>query len=131
MSFRFCVVVPNSDGMVGVSSVYTDPFTGSLWIGAGHIEGRRTLGQVFAEANKCEVWMFPRGAFTDNPDTRARKFDVSWPKMRWVPFDLDATKNEVAMEYVCLEGAVYHGCVDVPANELPLTITKMLGPKKG
>lgn len=131
MSFRFCVLIPNGDNSIGVSSVYTDPFTGALWIGSAHMEGRRTLGQVFAETKKCEVWMFPRGVFVGKPDVSARKIDVSWSTMRWVPFNLDATKGEIAMEYVCLEGATYTSCADVPASEFPLVISKTFSPTVG
>jgi len=131
MSFRFAVYLPETDEVIGATMVYSDPFTGGLWIGKAHVEGERTLGHKLAEIKKCEVWMFPRGIWLDDKksDTHGRKIRVYWGSMRWVPFDLDATKSEAALEYVCLEGAQYQIVEDVHATEFPLPIVKAFSPK--
>lgn len=131
MSFRFVVFQPETDEVIGATMVYSDPFNGAMWIGRAHLQGERTLGQRMNEIKKCEVWMFPRNVWLDDKksDTHARKIEVSWTSMRWVPFDLDATKGEAALEYVCLEGATYRLVEDVHATEFPLPIVKAFSPK--
>lgn len=131
MSFRFAVLIPEQPEVVGASMVYSDPFTGALWIGRAHRQGERTLGQIFAETNKCEVWMFTRGVWAKGEppqDARARKIKVYWGNMRWVPFNLDASKGDAALEYVCLEGATYQSVEEVAASDFPLVMTKALAP---
>ena len=123
MSFRFAVYLPDRAISVGATRVYTDPFTGALWIGSAHKTYDKTLAQLFGETKACEILMFTRGAWTQERDkpknVRVRKIKVTWDTMRWVPFDLDATNAEVALDYVCLEGATYHGVEDVDAETLP------------
>lgn len=127
MAFRFAVYIPDRTEVIGASMVYTDPFTGSLWISRAHRTNERTLGQVFAEINQCEVWMFTRGVWAKGEapkQARARKIKVTWPSMRWVPFNLNATEGEAALEHVCLENAQYFAVEDVLASDFPLAMTK-------
>jgi hypothetical protein len=127
MAFRFAVSIPDKVDVIGASSVFTDPFTGSLWIGRAHRADERTLGQIFSEVNHCEIWMFTRGVWApgETPkEARARKIKVTWPKMRWVPFNLDAAQASAALEYVCLEDATYQAVENVTAADFPLAMTK-------
>lgn len=129
MSFRFVVFLPDTEEVIGVTMVYSDPFTDSMWVGKAHIEGERPLGQRMAEVKRCEVWMFPRGiVFKDKRDHRARRICVNWNSMRWVPFNLDAARGEAALEHVCLEGATYETVDDVAAEQFPLPITQAFSP---
>ncbi len=111
--FRFAVVIPTV-GTLGVTSIYSDVFSPTLWIKRAHSTGRKTLFEQLNAVKAADVWMLTHGM--TGP---ARRVSVSWENVRWIPFDLDATEGSVALETVELQGVVYSipeelDCVDFP-----------------
>lgn len=111
-TFRFAVTLPNRGGeALRVMSVYNDPFTDELWIGRAHIAGEKTLAQKLCEETRLEVFMLPRG------EGMSRRVTVDFSGLRALPLNLDASADEIALEWVVLKKAKCLPAIDVETPE--------------
>ena len=111
-TFRFVITLPDrGDDILRAMSVYCDPFTDELWIGRAHIAGERTLAQLLCEERLLEIWMLPRGPGL------SRLIGVSFDGLRALPLNLDASADEVALEWVVLKSAKWSPPSDVETPE--------------
>lgn len=112
---------------LGVSAVYTDPFSGILWIGRAHFgQDIQTWLAVGEGTRAFQVWMLPR-----RQSEAARCLEVAaHPGPRhWHPLDLDAARDAVAMEWLGIgPGVAITLQPDVPAAEIPKDVADVLNP---
>lgn len=96
---------------IGLMAVWSDPFAPDrLWIAKGHAKGEKTLRELLdAETTEHTLAVF----MTERDGTPERRIDVTFERFDWLPFDLDATKEETAVEWVALRGVTY----GPPVNE--------------
>ena len=126
-TFRFALFLPNYGRVVGCSMVYSDPFTGNLWIERAHQGHEPSLREHLRGEKTVEVWLFQHLA----AGGLARRISVTWDDLRWLPFDLDATASSVALERLVLVSPYYEGPVDVAADDLPYALHAIVSPKAG
>jgi len=114
-TWRVLILLPDrGNEKVLAQSVYSDPFTSTLWIGRAHIEGERSLAQKLSEEHRVDVWLLPY-----KESGMARRISVEFARVRACPIDLDCRTAEVALDWVALEESRYSFPVDVPAEEQP------------
>lgn len=92
--FRFIIEINNKP--LGLSAVYQDPFTGSLWLERGLQIGGKTLNDLLPESGSLDVILMGRGAVS------ALKLHVNYEGKKWYPIDLNSTENNVAIEKLML-----------------------------
>lgn len=102
MSFRFGFYLPEAKKHIGLSSIYSDPFSDSLWLAKAHWKETDTLAKTLEGVSKGQILFFDKG-MTDI----ARSIEVEWKSTRWAPADLDATENTVAIERLVLVDVFY------------------------
>jgi hypothetical protein len=111
-TFRFAITLPNrGDEMLRAMSVYCDPFTNELWIGRAHFAGEKTLAQLLCEETRLEVFMLPRG------NGSSRRVLVDFVGLRALPLNLDASCDEIALEWVVLQKVCCSPPFDVETPE--------------
>ena len=111
--FRFVIKTEGSKHVVGAVSAYHDPFVRGMWISRGHLVNEPTLGSMLSEFKSVDVYLFAY-----NSD-KARKIHVEYYGIDWLPVDVDATVEGVALEWVLLKDAKYTECVDVEVDSIP------------
>jgi len=111
-SFQFEVgfLGPASEGQpqgvewIPLMAVYMDPFTDLVWLGRALRAGEPTLKELLdashpeGEPIRMEVWMLPRWEGEE-----AKVFRLNCAVSKWNPLDLDASHDDVAMEWVGLK----------------------------
>jgi hypothetical protein len=122
--YRFILRLPQRDEWFGARAVFNDVFTGDLWVGAAHKANEKTLAEYFVECGEVEVWMFqPHSA-----GGVARCISATYEDLFHQPLDLDATRAEVAMEWVRLNKTRMGKCKDIPHDEWPAGAIREFGP---
>ena len=100
---------------VGLATCWSDPFHPELWLAVGHAENVPTLR---ARAQEELDRVRPSGigflsAWLLGADrTSSRRIDATFTGFRWLPLDLDAHEEGVAMETLVLLGVQYAPAVD-------------------
>lgn len=102
MSFRFGFYLPEVQKHIGLSSIYSDPFSDNLWLAKAHWEDHDTLRTILKDVSKGQILFFDRGM-----GEVARSIEVEWKSTRWAPADLDAAMNTVAIERLILVDTFY------------------------
>ncbi len=96
--------------MKGLAAVWSDVFVpGQIWLAKAHAEGEKTLHELVQdEATNKRLSVF----FIDQEGNGARRIDVTFTGHKWHPFDLDAQKEDSAVEWLTLTGCTYEGPFD-------------------
>ena len=125
MGYRFalCAIGAGGPEWFSAAAVFNDLFDGSVWVGAAHARGERTLAARLCEAREVQVWLFSRGG-------AARRVVVKFEEMVSLPLHLDASASAVAMEWVRLQGAEHRGVRDVPEGEVPPELRGLFDPRR-
>ena len=61
MSFRFGFYLPEAKKHLGLSSIYSDPFSDSLWLARAHWEEQDTLLTILQNESKGQILFCDRG----------------------------------------------------------------------
>jgi hypothetical protein len=116
--YRFFVALPVGKRKLGLSNVFVDPMTAAFWLGRAHQEeedGFLSLKEALdGEEGEIQVWMF-----SGYGGETCRLLTVHYDSFVWIPLDLDATRSEVAMEWIRMDRPVIRGPVDYKTSELP------------
>lgn len=122
-AFRFALYLPKGQRLAGCSSIYTDPFSGNVWIERAHQGTELTLRELFTDEEEVEVWLFQalHGS--------GRRITMRWTDTRWMPLDLDASASRPAMERLALLQPSYalpleFACDDLPAYIRPVVLAR-------
>lgn len=105
-SYRFSLEVENGDAVepatakYGLIRVWSDPFAlDRVWLGAAHAAGRAALYELLLARDNVRI------VFHDREHHRRRVIVVAYERAVSLPFDLDATLDSVALEWVVLLSA--------------------------
>lgn len=126
--YRFLLCTFHRKEWFGASVVFNDPFDESLWIGVAHKLNEKTIMQLLVEETCIEVWL---GA-PHHGRGPARRMRVTFPgdsAVKWLPLDLNAASSEVAMEYVRITPICQESPEDVPFDECPLKVKRLMDPR--
>lgn len=119
-SYRFVLLSPEREfEPIAVSAVFSDPFTGHLHIGTAHDAARPLLAARLCELRSLEVWMLRVG--------EARRVPFTFKVLQSLPLDVDASSNNIALEWVVLQGVEYGHIADVPQAEWPEALAELVG----
>lgn len=97
--FLFHLVI--GDQKVSAASCITDPFSGTLWLARAHSKSRPTWSELLTDIFSIVVTMNDRDA------SPARSIEVEFDSLDWRPIHMDASKDDLAMDWVGLVGARY------------------------
>lgn len=123
LSHRFAVYVRCRAVMA--HTIYTDPFTGTLWIGRAHQRERNMLAVDIGPCDKIEVWLLSRGT-----SLSSRMLSYKFDGTMEVPTDLDASMDDVAMEWLGLKNAVFVEKQDFLFDRMPSELKALIRPPR-
>jgi len=134
-AFSYLIVTPDGS-LLRPLRCFTEPVTGSLWLGQQHgvtlptlheVLWRRHAEQVLTHKHlELDVYLLPPVGVPN----RLRRLRVRYRTVRWLPIDLMEGLQTQALEWLVLEDAMTVSCQDLSLKDCPPALIKEVMPER-